>query len=454
MNPSSTNRILIYTLIAITLIAVYTAINSYYREVQIYQEEEMFKLDCIANAVAYRISGEEHNDLVYRYPNSEMADSALADSTYKKIHEQLAMAKMMTKVPSEMFTVVKQPGQEKYFYAVHTDKVDWLEELDNKPSSFDSLYKKGGLVGLYEAGEEKRLSAISPVINAMGETVGVLQVEETFDSFLSKARKQIMFNIFLSIIFITIIGVLIFFSIKSILKRQEKLAIERLEVETMRNELVANVSHDLRTPLASIHGYIETLLMKKDDLDKEQQEKYLNTTLQSTAKLKKLVDELFELSKLENKERKLNIENFSIQDLVFDVTNHFKIAANSAKIELVADIPQGIPSVKGDIALIDRVLQNLIGNSIKFCNEGDKITIGLEKSGNKVKVHVRDTGTGISEEDLPFVFRRFHKGKNPRSGSGLGLTIVKSILDLHNETYKVESELDKGTHFSFTLAIA
>ncbi|MEZ4800093.1 MAG: histidine kinase dimerization/phospho-acceptor domain-containing protein [Flavobacteriales bacterium] len=111
--------------------------------------------------------------------------------------------------------------------------------------------------------EEKRLGAISPVMNSNGQVVGMLQVEETFRFFFAKAKDQIYFNIGLSLFFVIIIGILMYLSVKSILRRQEKLAKEKAELEEFRRELLANISHDLRTPLSGIHGYIETLLMER-----------------------------------------------------------------------------------------------------------------------------------------------------------------------------------------------
>ncbi len=453
MKQTSTNRILFYTMLAITAIATYITINSYYTQVAIYQEKELFKLDCIANAVAYNISGDEHSRLISQFPNSDLTNKVKEDSAYKTILMQISMAKMMTKIPSEISTVIKDSVSGKFKQAISTDDHDWLIELSHGAKALDTMYGKGGMIGLYESSDGYRLGALSPVFNDEGKAVGVLQVEETFDSFINQAKKQIYFNILISLAFILLIGVLMFFSVKSILKRIDKLNIEKQELEQMRRELVANVSHDLRTPLASIHGYIETLLMKKDTLDEETKEKYLNTTLQSTQKLKTLVDELFELSKIESKERKLNIESFSVKELAFDVVSHFKREAEEKKIEIAVDSSEHISLVKADLALIDRTLQNLIGNAVKYCTEGDKINVGIREANGKIVVSISDTGSGISEEDLPHLFDRFFKGKSSKPGTGLGLAIVKGILELHDSEYKVESKLGEGTRFTFTLNI-
>ena len=453
MKQTSTNRILFYTMLAITAIATYITINSYYTQVAIYQEKELFKLDCIANAVAYNISGDEHSRLISQFPNSDLTNKVKEDSAYKMILMQISMAKMMTKIPSEISTVIKDSVSGKFKQAISTDDHDWLIELSHGAKALDTMYGKGGMIGLYESSDGYRLGALSPVFNEEGKAVGVLQVEETFDSFINQAKNQIYFNILISLAFILLIGILMFFSVKSILKRIDRLNQEKQELEQMRRELVANVSHDLRTPLASIHGYIETLLMKKDSLDEETKEKYLNTTLQSTQKLKTLVDELFELSKIESKERKLNIESFSVKELAFDVVSHFKREAEEKKIEIAVDSSEHISLVKADLALIDRTLQNLIGNAVKYCTEGDKINVGIRETNGKIIVSISDSGSGISEEDLPHLFDRFFKGKSSKPGTGLGLAIVKGILELHDSEYKVESKLGEGTRFTFTLNI-
>ncbi len=450
MQPKSANRILIYTLVAITLIAVYITINSYYTQLALNEEKEMFKLDCIASATAYKISGDEHSQLVGKYPTPELGNAAAADSSYHKIQELMMMAKVMTRIPSEMYTVVRDASGTAFSQAVGTEKQEWLSPVKGQVQ-LDTLFRKGGMIGRFQKNGETWLGAVSPVMDAQGNAVGVLAVEETFSSFMGKARNQILFNIFLSLCFVSIIGALIFFSLKNILKRQQQLALEKAAVESMRSELLANVSHDLRTPLASIYGYIETVLMKRDELDKDLMTRYLNTTLQSTNKLRNLVDELFELSKLESRERKLNLEPLSIADLIHDVAGQMRIEAAEKKVEIRLDMPASLPSVVGDVALIDRVLQNLVSNSLKHTGEGKHIALSASQENGRVWVTVADNGSGISSEDLPHIFNRFRKGKTEKQGTGLGLAIVKGILDLHEAPYEIDSQEGRGTTFRFAL---
>jgi len=440
-------------MIALIAIAAYMTINSYYTQLAIYEEKEIFKLDCIARAVAYKISGEEYTELIDKYPSQTLKDEAFRDSTYQKIYQQLTGAVKMTMLPSEMYTLTKDNSTHKYITTIATDNYEWLQELPS-PVGLDPVYNSGGMIGRFKGSDGTQyIGAVGPIQNSAMQTVGALQVNETFNSFLERSRQQILTNIFISLIFITVVGILMYISVKSILTRQNKLALEKIELENMRRELLANVSHDIRTPLFSIHGYVETMLMKKDSLDKEQMTKYLETTLQGTQKLKTMVDELFELSKLESKERKLNLEVFDLGEVVQDTSSGFQNEASQKGIQLQTQVSDRGIKVNADIALIDRVINNLLSNAIKHCKAGDQIMVSVGKSGTEAIVSVKDTGSGIPIEDLPQIFNRFHKGK-AEPGTGLGLAIVKSIMDLHATSCHVESKTGEGSTFSFKLPLA
>ena len=231
--------------------------------------------------------------------------------------------------------------------------------------------------------------------------------------------------------------------------------IEKLKQnDNLRRELIANVSHDLRTPLASIQGYVETILMKSD-LDQDRKLKYLNVILNNTQSLSKQVDELFELSKLEAKRTLPDMESFSISELAQDVSLKFKSQVESYGLELNSDIPHNLPNVRGDIAMIERVLSNLIRNASEFTSSGGSIRLQVIDSDTSVVIKVEDTGQGISPVDLPHIFDRFYTGgKKTVKGStstGLGLTIASKMIESHEQVLRVASELGKGTIFSFEL---
>jgi signal transduction histidine kinase len=232
---------------------------------------------------------------------------------------------------------------------------------------------------------------------------------------------------------------------------------EMKTMDNLRRELVANVSHDLRTPLATIHGYIETLLIKAETLERSEREKYLKTVLSSTDRLRNLVEELFELSKLEAKQTRPNPEPFSITELVQDIGQKYLIITEKKGIRFQFVMPRDLPLIFADIALIDRVIHNLVDNAIKFTPAGGAVTIELRRLSRAVDISVSDTGAGIAEVDIPHIFDRYNKGSQKNmfqnDGAGLGLAIVKKILEVHHLTISVSSKKNEGTSFSFQLPV-
>lgn len=229
---------------------------------------------------------------------------------------------------------------------------------------------------------------------------------------------------------------------------------ELKEVDSLRRELIANVSHDLRSPLAVIHGYIETLLIKDDKLTPEERKKYLQIILDGSDRLKNLVADLFELSKLDAKQVKLNKEKFFINELLADAAQQHQVIAEEKHISIDSDISTSIPMVEADIKLMERVIQNLMSNAIQYTPENGKVTIKVNKLDNAVEVALENTGSGIEEKDLPHIFDRYYKvGKEKTGieGTGLGLAIVKKILDLHQVPINVQSKAGEFTSFSFVI---
>lgn len=232
--------------------------------------------------------------------------------------------------------------------------------------------------------------------------------------------------------------------------------IEELKgVEKLRKELVSNISHDLRTPISSIQGYAETLLLKQETIEKEEQHKYLDIIYKNCESLQELVTNLFELSKLQSDQVTLNREPFFIGELVHDVANKYRILSNKKGISINTIVSKDIPLVEADVLLIDRVLQNLIDNAIRFCKEGDTINIELNSlASGEVRISITDTGTGIPQDHLPHIFERYFKKDERGTSSGLGLAIVKRIIDLHESSIEVTSVVGKGTSFQFSLPVA
>lgn len=230
---------------------------------------------------------------------------------------------------------------------------------------------------------------------------------------------------------------------------------ELKRMDGMRREMVANVSHDLRTPLTTMRGYLETLLLKNDELSIEEQKQYLETALSHSQHLAHLVEELFELARLDSCESVVYSEPFSMCELVQDITQKFLLPAQQKSITLDAKLNPDAPLVYGDIAMMQRVLENLLENGLRHTPEGGNISISVDVNSGNVVVQITDTGCGIPAEDVPRIFERFYQQDVNRSGSknaGLGLAIVKRILELHGSVINVRSKLNHGTTFSFQIA--
>jgi len=232
---------------------------------------------------------------------------------------------------------------------------------------------------------------------------------------------------------------------------------ELRQADRMRRELVANVSHDLRSPLASIQGYLETVHMKDDRLDPEERQRYVQTALRNAQRLSDLVGELFELSKLETEQIEPTVEPFPIAELVQDVVMQYQPRAEEQEVDLQVRLPERHVRVEADIGLVERALSNLIDNAIHYTPDGGAVHVRVDNEQREVCVAVADTGPGIPEDDLPHIFERFYRvdksRDRDRGGAGLGLAIAKTILELHDRTLVVESTVGEGTTFHFRLPV-
>ena len=237
-----------------------------------------------------------------------------------------------------------------------------------------------------------------------------------------------------------------------------QLSAQRAELQRqheLRRELVANVSHDLRTPLTSMQNYLETLVKMGEELSPADRQQYLEVAVRQSHRVARLSQQLFELARLEGEESLPQPELFSMSELVQDIAQKFALSARDKGVQLHAEAdPQGL-FVVGDIGLIERVITNLIDNAIRHTLSGGEVRIETEPSAQGVEVRVADTGAGIAAEHLPGLFERdspLRKNAN-RGHGGLGLLIAKRILALHGTRIAVTSETGQGTVFSFVLPV-
>lgn len=234
--------------------------------------------------------------------------------------------------------------------------------------------------------------------------------------------------------------------------------------DELRKELISYVSHDLRTPLSALLGYLETWQLSKDKLSDTERDELVRIALENGQHISNLVEQLFELARLDSEHVSLDLEQVSLADISYDVVQSLSFLAKTKGVTIAVEHPENDALlVNADLPKLERVLINLIDNAIRHCGEGDQIKVclqredaGLGTNKSAVSIQIKDTGCGIPQEDLLHIFDAYYRARNSakskKGNSGLGLAISKKIIELHGAEILVESEEGKGTCFSFMLA--
>ena len=227
-------------------------------------------------------------------------------------------------------------------------------------------------------------------------------------------------------------------------------------IDALRRELFANVSHDLRTPLASLRGYIETALVKTPNISNEELGAHLRVALRQADHLSGLIDALFELARLESGTVVAHLESVSIAELLQDVAMRFQLLAETARVKLTTQLDTRGVMVLADVALIERALGNLIENAMRHTPSGGQVQLVMIVAAELVEIKVVDSGSGIDAARIPRIFDRINSAHEnaDRKRAGLGLSIVKRILELHDQTVRIQSAPGVGTTVEFALRCA
>jgi len=237
--------------------------------------------------------------------------------------------------------------------------------------------------------------------------------------------------------------------------------------EQARRDLIADISHDLRTPLVAMRGYLELLVAGGDGLSAEGSKRYAAIALRQCEHLGRLVDDLFELAKLDYRGLVLDCESFAIGELASDVVQKFALAAKTRGVALEVVVAADTPPLEADLRLVERVLENLVGNALGHTPAGGRVEVRVAPVAAAIELQVIDTGAGISKEDLPRVFERHWRGasaaggagdggdsgegRDGGEGAGLGLAIARRIVELHGGSIHVDSDAGHGSRFVVVL---
>jgi two-component system, OmpR family, phosphate regulon sensor histidine kinase PhoR len=240
-------------------------------------------------------------------------------------------------------------------------------------------------------------------------------------------------------------------------KTVEKELLRLNKIENYRKEFIGDISHELKTPIFAIQGFIETLLNGAIH-DEEVNEVFLKKAMRNVNRLIYLTKDLMEISRLETGELKSDFQELYLRDVILDVVESLQYKAQKENIDIIVKEFDKNLQVRADRNQVKQVLINLIENGIKYNRDGGTVEIGIQpvkKDQDKIRLYIKDTGIGIESSDLSRVTERFYRVDKSRSrdkgGTGLGLSIVKHIIEAHGEELKIESNVDEGSTFSFTL---
>lgn len=349
-----------------------------------------------------------------------------------------------------------------------------------------SVYTVGDFYGSYE---EKMLSVYSPITAGykvrayVVEHVPLSLIEARCDSYLNYGYIELVLLLLLSIMILIFFIELVYIPIRRITDAAEQYAAGNMKykvsvesddeigylsatlsymageiarTEEDQKKFIANVSHDFRSPLTSIRGYLEA--MRDGTIPTERYDKYLEIVINETDRLSKLTNDILALNNLSSSGMLLDRKDFDINDVIRKTSASFGAVCMQRRIHIDLLMTEEEMFVNADAERIKQVLYNLLDNAIKFSQDDGTVTIETTERHSKIFVSVKDQGIGIPKDEIQFVFERFYKSDRSRGkdkkGTGLGLSIVKEIINAHGENINVISTVDVGTEFIFSLPLA
>lgn len=438
----------------------------------------------VSNHLFYKNLIKEEVDSMYKEANTIVSTYATSYFSSKSTMEQTeAELKRLDSMLDRQIWIIDTSGAIILDTKKTATSLDVIEEFDPTING-GKYYEKGTF---YEYFSEETLSVMAPITSnytVQGYVILHNPMSEIVlkkDNYISIALILIFMIFAYSIIFLFIFRMWVLRPLKKITiaakeyasgnlkyelnidtddemgnlaKAMNFMAKELNETEEYQKKFISNVSHDFRSPLTSIKGYLEAML--DGTIPPEFQEKYLNIVISETERLNKLTSSLLTLNKMDSKEARLEMTKFDINNMIKQVILTFEgtCLAKNIKFNLIFDEKEHF--VLADYSKIQQVLYNLIDNAIKFSNPNSFIHITTSEKGEKIFVSVKDTGIGIPKDSISKVWDRFYKsdlsrGKD-KKGTGLGLSIVKEILTAHRENINVISTEGVGTEFIFTLS--
>ena len=440
-----------FLIIAILWLFQFIFFNSFYRE------QKMNDIKVVANKISQVQITKDMQDTLNEYAFNKSVCIEIANKNYDLLYSSTYFGKGcisgIERTYQYKFDFINSNKQEKSYYLTnHKDNTETLVyaiKLQNNQYAFinSSLQPIDSIVTLIK----KQLIVITILLVIIS-----IILSYVFSNHLSKPIKEInkqsknlakgKFDIE--------------FEENNILEIQELsntlnyVKEELNKTEEYRRDLMANVSHDLKTPLTMIKAYAEIAKdLHKEDKDKQEED--MNTIISETDRLTVLVNDILELSKMEAIQDSLNNESFDLILLITDILSKYKVLQETERYQFEFIHKDKDIIIEADKKRMEQVIYNLMNNAINYTGEDNKVTIKVTTTKKEITVEIKDTGKGIKESDIPYIWDKYYKNKKKHKrnliGTGLGLSIVKKILENHHYEYGVYSKKEKGTTFYFKI---
>lgn len=476
LNTRSRMRWVITTVVAAwAALSLYFLIWGYASLLREAESGALMRLAGIVNTLALQIDGDAHQQLMARYPAPDDINRSDQDSVYARLHALLRRNATANMLATPVYTIIYDSLAGHYAFGVTSAAKPYFRHpYHSAPALLMEKHSEGAMIPMYEDEFGAWLSAFASIKNVQGVTVALVQADLRFDDFIMSARREVIGRLSISLlVFLALLGIPLWI-VRPILAREEQdkqalteaLAENRrmsaqiqasldqvTATDAFRKEMVANLSHDLRTPLASVMGYLETLQHKGERLSAEERSRFLNIALTESRRLNRLVADLFDLSRLEGGQIELAPEPFSLAELAQDVLLKYRQPAEAKGVTFRIRIDDDLPLAMADIRWVDRVLQNLFDNALRYVDEGGFMLFTLFEDEGRLHAKVCNTGKPLPPDMTGQVFDRYFTASNRKAdSSGLGLAIVRQIILLHGERVWAESS-ENLTTFRFTLPV-
>ena len=476
-----TTRILVLVLVGYLLITAYFTFWNYRRQSEQYEERSLFRLEGIANSLALQINGDIHQKVSTRYGAKDALLFNAQDTDYFQIHYILRRNYEANMLETPVYTMLLDTTKHVFEFLATSSDVPYLRHSYHSfHPILEERYTEGGKIPMYKDQFGMWLTAFAPIRDSHGNTVAIVMVDEKFDAFTIKARNAALANLVVALLIILPLIFFLILILRRLLSREERLKkqlenaydvnlkiSEKLaesndklkEIDTLRREMIANISHDLRTPLTNLSGYLETLYLRRHNMTMDERERFLTIAQSESARLKKMIEDLFELSKLESNAINLTIEFFPIAELLQDVITKYAVICETKSIQITANLSENTPWVKADLKLVDRVFQNLLDNAVRHnapLNGDEKVSgqikLHIQVIEPKLVIRISNTSKTIDPPVLPLLFDRYFKTSTSEHSTGLGLAIAQKIVNLHGCEIVASSE-NGWTAFEFGLPL-